>query len=107
LERLEESRDQAHLSDDDHAHTSSTDSFATPANQTPDPAWLTQSDFAALNDWIRSDPAPLTGYIEIANVISNGSNSRIWKAGHTADGVHPNGTGHTVILNRLPDLKTL
>lgn len=70
--------------------TTSTDAWATTANQTK-----ASSEAARLevNNWIRTTPAPLAGYFEIADELETARNSGIWKAGYTTDGVHPNQTG--------------
>jgi len=72
--------------------TTSTDAWATTANQTiPTPAQETVR--VAVNNWIRTLPAPLSGVIEAADLAETARNSGIWKAGYTADGLHPNAAG--------------
>jgi lysophospholipase L1-like esterase len=66
--------------------TTSTDAWATTANQTVTANELKRTQ---LNDWIRTVPAPLTGYFEIADIAETSRNSGIWKAAGTADGTHP------------------
>lgn len=81
--------------------TTSTDSWATTANQTT--ASSSQELVRTqLNDWIRTVPAPLTGYFEIADIVETSRNSGIWKAtgsasGYTADGLHPTAAMHTLM----------
>jgi lysophospholipase L1-like esterase len=48
---------------------------------------------AALNDWIRTVPAPLTSCIDAALLAETAKNSNLWKAGYTNDGLHPNEVG--------------
>jgi lysophospholipase L1-like esterase len=67
--------------------TTSTDAWATTGNQT---VTANETRRAQLNDWIRTKPAPLTGYFEIADLAETSRNSGIWKAASTADGIHPN-----------------
>lgn len=57
-----------------------------------------QSDWMALNAWIRSVPAPLSGYFETEGAATPAINSGLWNAGYTSqDGTHPNSTGHQAI----------
>lgn len=77
---------------------SSTDNFATVANQTV-PTDGSEQIRTAFNDWIRTTPAPLAGYIETADTVETARNSGLWKVngsamGYTVDGVHPSGGGH-------------
>jgi len=71
--------------------STSTDGFVTEgANQT------THANNAArtnVNDWVRLDPAPLSGHMETADAVESARNSGKWKAGYTSDGNHPNFTG--------------
>lgn len=47
-----------------------------------------------INDWIRTCPAPLSGYFEIADLAETARNSGIWKEGYVnSDGLHPNTVG--------------
>jgi hypothetical protein len=57
--------------------TSSTDSWITTASQT---VAETEAIRVQLNDWIRTKPAPLTGYFETADAVETARNSGIWKA---------------------------
>lgn len=71
--------------------TSSTDAWATTANQTP----LSGSQvtyLAALNQWIRSAPTPFAGVIDLEGACSSAQDSGLWAAGATSDGVHPSDT---------------
>ncbi|MDY3554751.1 SGNH/GDSL hydrolase family protein [Gemmata sp. JC717] len=75
--------------------SSSIDGWATVANQTTDGINATR---ATLNDWIRTRPAPLSGYIELADAVESTRNSGLWKAGSlTNDGVHPVDAGHILL----------
>jgi hypothetical protein len=53
----------------------STDSFATTANQTPAAC---SSQRTLLNNWIRTTPSPLVGYFDNSSVIETSQNSCIW-----------------------------
>lgn len=74
--------------------TSSTDSWATTTNQTVNSKDAKRIE---LNEWIRTCPAPLSGYFEAADFAETARNSGIWKAGYTADGIHPNTAAHQVM----------
>ena len=68
--------------------TYSSDNWATTGNQT------IEYDVTAINNWIRSCPPPLSGYIEVADTVMTARNSGIWKVngvaqGYTYDGLHP------------------
>lgn len=65
--------------------STSTDGWATIENQTAS----NLSSTTTFNEWVRTTPTPLTGYIEVANTVSSDVNSGIWKAGWTTDGLHP------------------
>lgn len=83
--------------------TTSTDTWATTANQTPEANYGASSTRTQLNDWIRTIPSPLTGYIEVADAVESARNSGLWKApDYTADGVHPRDTGHAAIAAIVP-----
>ena len=81
--------------------TTSTDNWATTANQTVRPY---EANIVACNDAIRALPAPLTGYFDIADAIMSARNSGKWKVtgsafGYTPDGLHPNAAGYLLIKN--------
>jgi lysophospholipase L1-like esterase len=85
--------------------TTSTDSWATTGNQTPESSNAVR---VQVNDWIRTVPSPLSGYFEIADLAETARNSGIWKAGYTSDGLHPNATGHSALaagidVSKLPN----
>lgn len=101
--------------------TTSTDAWATVANQTVDTA-LKEPRRLAYNAWLR-DGAPMTaagaaqavgatggtvlragqaghplaGYIEVADAVESARDSGKWKAALTADGTHPNPAGAAAI----------
>lgn len=80
--------------------TTSTDTFATTGSQT---VAATESTIRVpLNDWIRTTPSGLTGYIELADTVETARNSGIWKAtgtaqGYTQDGTHPVAAGYALM----------
>jgi lysophospholipase L1-like esterase len=75
--------------------TNSTDNWATVANQSLKP---NEAARVQLNNWIRTKPAPLSGYFEVADTVETARNSGKWKVGtvHIPDGlgIHPNAAGH-------------
>lgn len=95
--------------------SASTDSWATVGNQTTDAT--VQPVRLTLNAWIRAGAPlnastkaavaigtggallagqaghPLYGYLEFADLFESARDSGKWKAGYTADGLHPNPTG--------------
>lgn len=56
-----------------------------------------------INDWIRTTPAPLWKYIELADIAETSRNSGVWKSGLQTDGTHPTVAGETTIAAALPD----
>lgn len=50
-----------------------------------------------VNDWIRTVPTPLSGYFDVAVAAETATNSGIWKASYTQDGLHP--TTSNVLYN--------
>lgn len=69
--------------------TTSTDGWATTTNQGPASGSWSSATNIAINDWIRTTPAPLTGYFDVADALETSRNSGIWKApGYTNDGIH-------------------
>lgn len=77
--------------------TTSTDSWATVNNQTD-----SRPNIILFNDWVRTLPAPLTGYFEVSDAVCSARNSGKWKAGFTVDGLHPNVTGQIPLRTLLP-----
>lgn len=79
--------------------STSTDSWATTANQTVR-SW--SDEMTAVNVWIRTNPGKLSGYFEVCNAISSGADSEKWQVDgtpnkYTADGVHPSTAGYLLI----------
>jgi len=98
--------------------TTSTDAWATVGGQTIADA-NKEGNRVYLNDWLRDGAPlqasntdvplaagtssgairignanhPLVGIFEVADLAETARNSGIWKAGYTADGLHPNNTG--------------
>lgn len=95
-------------------YTSSTDAWATVANQTP--FGTSETNRIDYNTWLRDGAPinvstkvpvlpgltgtragefghPLTGILEIADLAESSRNSGRWKANYTSDGLHPNTTG--------------
>lgn len=66
------------------------------AGQTRNAGYTEQN---TVNDWIRTTPAPLAAYLEVADVVMTARNSGYWNANYTADGRHANVTGYTAILS--------
>lgn len=78
--------------------SSSTDAWATTTGQTPFTGGKHEVRIA-LNDWIRTKPAPLSGYFEVADLAETTRNSGIWRltptnAAPTTDGIHANTEMH-------------
>lgn len=66
----------------------------------------TNSVRTALNDWIRTTPGPLTGYLELADVTETARNTGLWKPTYTTDLIHEDADGYAAIeaANLLPTL---
>ena len=81
--------------------SSSTDAWATAANQTVDRVPYqggASSIRSQVNAWIRAGGGGLlSGFIELADVVETARDSGLWKAGYTTDGTHPNATAHAAI----------
>ncbi len=56
---------------------------------------------AALNDWIRTVPAPLTSCIDAAVLAETAKNSNVWKNGYSNDGLHPNEVGAAALAQAI------
>lgn len=70
----------------------SSDSFATVANQTVS---AKKAIFDEVNAFIRETPAPLSGFIETAYAVESSPGSGKWKAPNfTEEGTHPLQAGH-------------
>lgn len=78
--------------------STSTDSWATTGNQTAFTGGSYASVMPAYNAAVRSNSlGDVDGFIDAATAASTGTDTSIWKAGYTSDGLHPNGTGHAAI----------
>lgn len=80
--------------------TTSTDSWATTGNQTPVTGMGAggASNRGLYNAWIRAGADGLiSGYLELADAVESSRDSGVWAAGNTADGIHPNATGHALL----------
>ena len=77
----------------------SSDSFLSVSNQVP----MRPGVLPPVNDWIRTVPAPLTGYFEIADTVESARNSEKWKVDgvtsnlFTSDGIHPTDYAKTLM----------
>ncbi len=77
--------------------TTSTDNWATTANQTVS---ANESVRVALNNWIRMNPSPLITYFEVADICETARDSGKWKNDgitaflNTSDGTHPSTASH-------------
>lgn len=56
--------------------STSTDNWTTAGGQTTD---ATNTVLSQVNDWIRTTPAPLTGYFDVADAVMTARNSGLWK----------------------------
>lgn len=87
--------------------TSSTDGWTTLANQTPLANCGPGSIRTQLNDWIRTIPAPLSGYFEAADIVETTRNSGFWitpgGVAQTPDGLHPTAASDALLQ---PAIKT-
>ena len=94
--------------------TTSTDAWATKANQTPvAPAYATGGVRDTFNAWLRAGASitvngntltmgmsghPLTGVIDISSAIEDTTDSHYWKSpGWTTDGAHPTAQGYDAL----------
>jgi lysophospholipase L1-like esterase len=82
---------------------SSSDSFATLANQTP---FASSSLRLTVNDWIKSMPAPLSGVLDVAALVQDGTDPTRWKVtggafGYTADGTHLSPAAYQMVAASL------
>jgi lysophospholipase L1-like esterase len=79
--------------------TTSTDSWATTANQT---VTANEAVRVGYNDWVRTMPIGIAGVIEAADIAETARNSGKWKVTGaanyaTADGVHPSAAMHLLM----------
>lgn len=78
-------------------HTTSTDSWATTANQT---VLTSESQRIAFNNIVRAGIAGHGGFIEIADQVESARDSGLWMApGYTPDGLHESASGYLVLAN--------
>lgn len=91
--------------------TTSTDAWATLANQTAAAGFSTAGNGTReqLNDWIRTRPTGLTTYFEVADQVESSRNSGKWKVTGAAnyatiDGTHESAAGYLLIpaANAIP-----
>lgn len=82
--------------------TSSTDSWATPVNQTV--AYSSLANYQTYNNYVRAGTFPgytgrsWVGYIDFSGAVETAVDSCIWKApGYTADGIHPTMTAYAAL----------
>lgn len=80
--------------------TTSTDSWATLANQT---VAASEAQRLAINEWLRTVPAPITGTLDVAAAVET---SGKWNVGTTADGIHPNTGGYNAIATALESVRS-
>jgi lysophospholipase L1-like esterase len=77
--------------------TTTTDNWQTLGNQT---TVASNAERITFNNWMRTTPAPLTGYFEFADAVESARDSGKWKVtgssfGYTADGTHESIGGYT------------
>ncbi|ANA85425.1 minor tail protein [Gordonia phage Bowser] len=66
-----------------------TGTYSTPEGQTVQAAGR-EAVRVGINAWIRSNPAPLKGHVEVADAVETSRDSGKWKNDYTTDGTHPN-----------------
>lgn len=85
--------------------TTSTDSWATTANQTIAYSGATELVRTQINDWIRTKPAPLTGYFDTADAAESARNSGKWRVDLgtpcQGDGLHPLSVIHNAMAGAI------
>lgn len=78
-------------------HTTSTDSWATTANQT---VVASEAQRVSLNTTIRANASGFNGYVEVADQVESARNSGLWIApSYTTDGLHESNTANVAIKN--------
>jgi lysophospholipase L1-like esterase len=70
--------------------TTSTDSWATVANQTEE---TTEAVRLAVNAWLMSGPPEVDAVFDVDSAVTDPTQVGRWRAGLTGDGLHPNATG--------------
>ncbi|WP_230203031.1 SGNH/GDSL hydrolase family protein [Parafrankia discariae] len=81
--------------------TTSTDSWATEANQTPAANFGSGSAWAQYNTWVRTVPSPLAGVIDAAAATVDTATGLVWRNGFTIDGIHPTAAAHIAIAQSV------
>lgn len=74
--------------------STSTDGWATTANQTPH---ATNGVRVALNAWKRQVPQPFAECWEVADLVESARGSGLWQPGFTGDGIHESAVGYAAI----------
>lgn len=97
--------------------TTSTDSWATTANQTVTGQESVKAGTGSVNEWIRANTAAIDGYFETADVLESARDSGKWKVDGTAnkytpDGIHPDVDGYVLVQSSevvafVPDAPTI
>ena len=75
--------------------TTGTWTAADGSDQTRDGSYTTF--FTPLNDWLRTSPAGIDFYLEVADPQEISRNSGLWHAGYTTDGLHPSTQGNMAL----------
>lgn len=78
--------------------TSSSNRWQNTADQIPTPGWRTREQ---VNAWLRSQPKPLVGVLDLARVVAESSHPHVWKPGFTDDGIHLNTAGHGAVADHI------
>jgi lysophospholipase L1-like esterase len=86
--------------------TTSTDAWATAANQTPASGFAAGDKRDQFNSWLRAQAAAsvIDGVIDVAAMVEDSANPGKWRtdAGAlTGDGIHPNSAGHALMAAAL------
>ncbi|QFG09575.1 lysophospholipase L1-like esterase [Arthrobacter phage TripleJ] len=85
--------------------TTSTDGFTTLANQTIAYSGAAELVRTQINDWIRTKPAPLSGYFDTADAAESGRNSGKWRVDLgvpcQSDGLHPLSVIHNAMSQTI------
>ncbi|MHA4816164.1 SGNH/GDSL hydrolase family protein [Streptomyces aculeolatus] len=71
--------------------TNSADGWRTTTGQTAGPGTAAR---LAVNAWLRTVPAPLSGVVDLAGAVETGA---LWRPGMTDDGVHLSAAGHRAV----------
>ncbi len=79
--------------------TDSDDGWASPQGQTCAPG---HRERRALNEWLRSRPAPVDAVWDLAEVVE--AEPQMWRPGMTLDGIHLSPLGHTAVAAHLGHL---